>query len=870
MANATISRVLSDLTVSESITTPSVVHNYAVAHYSLDQALTSATTVNVSVSGTGGATTADYDITTFQYRMGSGPWQNASNNSPITINAGFQTFDLQVKIKPDSFSETGEGVSFVVSQTAATVGITNSYWVPAQVDILDPQGQGASAYDRTITATGAIPGTEGTGTVTPAIATYHISGGGVGALDYANTQVQVSITPGLGGSTTADYELFAYRMGTSGAWLSATNNGLITIDSSATDFQLSAQVKSDNFAESAEQLLFTVSQTAGSVGLVNSWGVQNTVDLQDATGTGVDVYSRTITTGTTAAGQEGTGTVTPAQATYVISYGATGHGYAQDVVKVGILTGLGGSSAADYIANTFSYKFNTDAGWTLVSNDQITIPSTGVTSLSLRANVTSDLIAEAAEQLVFTVSQTTTGPSLTDSWWVPSTVNLLDASGTGANAVPRTVTVNNTATGVEGTTRAQANYDLLPAAGTHADGVVRVGIVGLGGASAADYASAASTTVQADWLSYSLNPNSGAPTWTSVNATGLVTITGTADSFSLRVGVTSDQLSESGEQLMFTVANTGTGSGITDSWWVPNIVNLQDAQGTGSVAFPRHITAGTPTTGMEGVDSWTTNLAPAIATFNVSRDGINQDPANYGNTQVQVRMYGAGGAAAADYSGFMYRLGTSGAWLPANNNGGLITIDASASAFQLATLALTDSNTETGEGVTFTVSQTAASIGLVDSWWVASTADLADVAAVYTVLTGGTGADKFAGTAAREMFVIAAGKSLAQTGLFDEIAGGIATGLTSGDLISVGAPVTAIAEYPGTYTEGTLLIDLAGAGNKSAAAMAVGYEVIETDLYLVINTDGGSTFNAADTLIKVVGGSGYTYNDIQWFFGVAP
>ena len=323
MTNSVITRLLIpiDTTVHESTIAPSlVVHNYAIAHYQLDQALTSATTVNVSLSGTGGATTADYDISTFQYRMGSGPWQTATNNSPITINAGFTTFDLQVKIKPDSFAETGEGVSFVVSQTAATVGITDSYWVPAQVDILDPQGQGASAYDRTITATGAITGTEGTGTVTPAIATYHISGGGPGALDYANTQVQVSITPGLGGSTTADYELFAYRMGTSGAWLSATNNGLITIDSTATDFQLSAQVKADNLAESAEQLLFTVSQTTSSVGLVNSWGVQNIVDLQDPPNSGINVQSRTITSDSTVTGVEAgalaratTTLITPAQ-----------------------------------------------------------------------------------------------------------------------------------------------------------------------------------------------------------------------------------------------------------------------------------------------------------------------------------------------------------------------------------------------------------------------------------------------------------------------------------------------------------------------------------------------------------------------------
>ena len=861
MANATISRVLGDLTVRESTNSP-VANNYAVAHYFLDQALTSATTVNVSVSGTGGATTADYDITTFQYRMGSGPWQNASNNSPITINAGFQTFDLQVKIKPDSLAETGEGVSFVVSQTAATVGIINSWYVPAQVDIQDPVGQGASAYERTITAAGTETGVEG-GAQAKAI--YNISGGGVGALDYSDTQVKISITPGLGGSTTADYGAISYNVG--GSDLPVANDGLITIPATATNFYLSTVVTPDNFAESAEQLLFTVSQTTSSVGLVNSWAVQNTVSLQDSPTSGVNVHSRTITTGTTVPGVEQTAPATGgthARADYVITDGVAGGGYAADVVKVGILTGLGGSSTADY--SNLEYSFNAGASWVSVSSGQITIPAIAVASLSLRAVVNYDTLAEAGEQLVFTVSQTTTGPSLTDSWWVPSTVDIRDADGTGAAAISRTITVKDTVTGVErnsdntGGVAATANYNLVDSSsGTgHADAVVRVGIVGLGGASAADYVAGNLST-----FSYSFDDFAN---FTTVNPTGLVTILGSANKFSLRVELTSDTISESSEQLMFTVANTGTSPAITNSFWVPNIVNLQDAPGTGAVAFPRTITAGATTTGMEG------STTPASATFNVSYDGGGVNPTQYANTDVRVSMYGAGGANAADYlTGSKLQYDVGAGWLNVPDSG-VISIPKTAASFQLSRLVgPNDSIAETGEGITFTVSQIASSVGLVDSWWVTNTADLADVAAVYTVSTGGAGSDHFTGTSAREMFVIAAGKSLAQTGQFDWISGGIATGLTSGDLISVGAPVTAIADYPGTgYSEGSLLLDLAGAGTQSAAAMAVGYEVIGTDLYLVINTDNGTTFNAADTLIKVVGGSGYTYNDIQWFFGVAP
>jgi hypothetical protein len=232
-------------------------------------------------------------------------------------------------------------------------------------------------------------------------------------------------------------------------------------------------------------------------------------------------------------------------------------------------------------------------------------------------------------------------------------------------------------------------------------------------------------------------------------------------------------------------------------------------------------------------------------------------------------MYGTGGANAADYSGFKYHMGTAaGGWLDVPV-GGLITIDANATAFQLASYALTDSNTETGEGITFTVSQTASSVGLVDSWWVASTADLADVAAIYTVLTGAGGQDRFTATGSREMFVIPSGSSLAQAGLFDTITGGIATGLTSGDLISVGGAQGTISAYatPASLAdEAALLTSILAAGNGGHAARDIGYYAIGADLYLVINTDGGATFNAGDALIKIVGGGAYTPADIDWLF----
>ena len=846
MVDSVISRVVQNTSVFESTTGP-VVNSYAVAYYSLSSALATSTSVNVSVSGTGGANAADYSG--LQWRMGNDTdnlaWTSVSGAS-ITLNAGYADFQLRVLVSQDSVTEIGEGVSFVVAQNNASVGLSGSYWVPAQVDITDPRGTGGSAFSRTITKGTTTPGTEGS---TAATANYTISGGGLGnpnLADYAATEVQVSITTGLGGATAADYTAFRYDVGAGPVTIA--NNGLISIPASVTSFSLSALLATDTLAEANEQLLFTVSQTNNSVGLINSWGVQNTVDLVDQAGTGVNTMSRTISAGTPTTGVEG---VTAARANYTL---APNPGTAAAEVRVGILTGLGGSSTADYT----QLRYNVGGGdVTIANNGLISIPAS-VTSFSLSAVIPTDSYAEASEQLIFTVAQTTTNLALSDSWWVPSIVDLQDAAGFGAAAQSRTITAGTATPGVEGGTAARAAYVLTgsgPGTG-FADAQVRVGILtGLGGSSTADYAQ--------------LRYNVGGGDVTIAN-NGLITIPGGVTGFSLSALIGTDTYSEASEQLIFTVANTGTSPALTDSWWVTSTVDLQDAQGAGASAYPRTITAGTPTTGMEGTVDWGGSTpAPAKATFNVSHGGTGSVPNDYASTQVRVTMYGTGGANAADYSGFKYHMGTAaGVWLDVPV-GGLITIDASATAFQLASYALTDSNTETGEGITFTVSQTASSVGLVDSWWVTSTADLADVAAIYTVLTGAGGQDRFTATGSREMFVIPAGSSLAQAGLFDTITGGIATGLTSGDLISVGGAQGTISAYAGSGSladEAALLASILAAGNGSHAARDIGYYAIGADLYLVINTDGGATFNAGDALIKIVGGGAYTPADIDWLF----
>jgi hypothetical protein len=436
---------------------------------------------------------------------------------------------------------------------------------------------------------------------------------------------------------------------------------------------------------------------------------------------------------------------------------------------------------------------------------------------------------------------------------VPSTVDIRDANGTGATAISRTITAGSPVTGIEGslTTLARANYNLVDGAtGTgYSDAVVKVGIVtGLGGSSTADYTDFSFT--------YSWTSGGGGSTTALVDSNGLVTIPASATSFYLSAKVASDLISESSEQLMFTVSNTGASPAITDSFWVPNIVNLQDAPGTGAVANPRHIIVDTlATTGMEGSSDWNINTSPAIATFTVTYDG---GAGSYGSTVAHVSTFGAGGASAADYTGLKFRPGTSGAWQDVV--GGLITIGSADASFQLASLALTDQIAETGEGITFAVSQTANSIGLVDSWWVTSTADIADVAAVYTVMTGANGSDLFTGTSAREMFTIPGGSSLLQTGGFNSF-DRIDSYVVGSDKIDLPITVTGILPQVSVLTADNLILLLTSAIPTLYAPggeQVVVYTVTDSsDRYLAIDSDGTSGWNPlTDTFVRLVGLTG--------------
>ena len=288
MTDSVITATLSTFNATEG--------GFAESSFTLSSALTSATTVSVSLTGAGATAGNDYD--NFEYKMeGSSTWSSVLNNL-ITINAGFTKFHLRARIIADSLTETNESITFVVSQNAGSVGLKDSWWVQSTANLQDASS-GAGAGGATPTpVVPLVPVTITTTTPTStalegdkAIATYKLSALG------ADAEINVSVTGQ--GAGADDFSKFFYRFGTdtSTSW-SDVLSGKITLAKGTTEFQLATDITLDKLVESNESVVFVVSQSASTTALKDSWWVQSTANLQDASsGAGAGGATTTFTGG---------------------------------------------------------------------------------------------------------------------------------------------------------------------------------------------------------------------------------------------------------------------------------------------------------------------------------------------------------------------------------------------------------------------------------------------------------------------------------------------------------------------------------------------------------------------------------------------
>ena len=123
MANSVISTNANGGTVIEG--------NAAVVTYHLSSPLGRSTTVGASVIGVGATAVTDYGD--LYYHMGNNAasgWTKVVGGV-ITLGTGFDDFQLKVDVVHDNTVELplSESLFFVVSQTAGSLNIQNSWWV---------------------------------------------------------------------------------------------------------------------------------------------------------------------------------------------------------------------------------------------------------------------------------------------------------------------------------------------------------------------------------------------------------------------------------------------------------------------------------------------------------------------------------------------------------------------------------------------------------------------------------------------------------------------------------------------------------------------------------------------------------------------
>ena len=805
----------------------------AIASYSLGSPLASSTTVRATVTGQPATAGEDYTAASFSYHMGvtvNDPWTLVPSDGMIILNAGYSNFQLKVDTLTDTLTEPSDALDFVVSQTAGSLGITDSWWVSSFVHLVDVAGPNLATHS-IYAVQDDTPVPEGN----HAMATYLVDNGSVGL--GAASVVNVSV---VGWPASADdYSALQFRTGTGiapaydGAGWVAVTDGHIALPLGTTNFQLRVAVAVDTLTEPNEAIAFVVSQTSDSVGIIDSWWVPNVIQLADTAGTGASVHLHSISAAATTSADEGG----IASAIYNID-GTGGLGAPADV-NVSVV-GQPATAGTDFGLLHYESKVGANS-WVdhgNVTGTSVTLPA-GTTQFRLSVPVLTDNLAEPNEAVAFVVSQTAASLGITESWWVSALVPLVDQAGTGTRVAPHSISAAATTPAAEGGT-ASAIYNIDGTGGLGAPADVNVSVVGQPATAGTDFGALhyESTVGAGSWVDHGV-----------VTGTSVTLPTGTTQ-FRLSVPVLTDHVTDPNEAVAFVVSQTTDSLGITDSWWLPSVVNLIDADSTGAQIILHTISAveGSPPA-VEGSE--------AIATYQVDAGGLTN------STTVNVTVAGlnatagTAGSAGTDYSGFSYRLGTGGGWT-AITSGDAIALPSGTANFQLKVDVAIDTLTETNESVLFTVAQSSASIGLVGSWYVPSSISFADL--VTNTFTGAVGADIFTATANNDVFVIPAGTSLAQTGKFDTI-----TALSTTDRIDVpGGILSDRTVWEGLAAGSNVASWLTGLGTQTSWS---GYAAGELHVYrftdgsagIWINTDNNTSFDlATDTFIVLVGAQSLT------------
>ena len=109
----------------------------AIASYHLSGTLGASTDINASVEGWG-ATSADFGA--LYYRSGdvnsTEAWTEVTGGK-VNLASGINDFQLKVDVTSDTQVELYESLAFIVGHTASSTAITNSWYVPIEIGLVD-------------------------------------------------------------------------------------------------------------------------------------------------------------------------------------------------------------------------------------------------------------------------------------------------------------------------------------------------------------------------------------------------------------------------------------------------------------------------------------------------------------------------------------------------------------------------------------------------------------------------------------------------------------------------------------------------------------------------------------------------------------
>ncbi len=413
--------------------------------FSISPKLGADAVVKVELSGSG-ATTDDY--TGLKYSFDSGTsWTSITSGSLLTLPKDLTGFQLKTIIKTDAISpEAGESVVFVVQQTATTTSLTDSWWVSATVPITDvaPGTSSGGGTPPAGASTTKITADAASSNVTEGLDAYAVAKFSLAAA--LNTEAKVNIFL-YGWNTTlgTDTDGFEYRTSagsdsTATAWQSVPSNGVVTIAAGKTKLEARTKIVNDSVVEQDESMVFVVQQVSNN--LTDSWYVNHTAIIKDASTAGPGGSTVTVATPSTISAVQSVVTVNEGQeaiATFKLDRALAGTA----LVKI-VLTSWDATagSGKDY-DGVLSYRMGDSGIWTTAPNLSQIMLADGISKFQLKTNTLADNITpEQTETLEFVVVQDANAKNLVNSWWSSALVKILDVpstssggSGTAANVV---------------------------------------------------------------------------------------------------------------------------------------------------------------------------------------------------------------------------------------------------------------------------------------------------------------------------------------------------------------------------------------------------------------------------------------------------